>query len=211
MSYFIMGYGYTWWRGDELPSLPPLDGFRAERTRDVPLLARLHQLDIPTIETRFETGNKAYVAFIHDEPVGYGWSASKTVGIIEAGVEWPLAPGDRGLWDFVTLEPWRGRNIYPKLLQSILRNEESEAERFWIGHRADNDASKRGIVKAGFQLSNIGVMTPEFRPRAVPRGDRKRALADPQGKHFGFIKLADKDMVLFDFKNMGNGPPISSD
>lgn len=209
MTYFIMGYAYTWWRGDELPSLPSLDGFRSEYTEDVQLLAKLHKLDVPTIETRLETSNKPYVAFIQDEPVAYGWSATKTVGIVEAGIEWPLTPSDRALWDFVTFEAWRGRGIYPLLLQAILRTEQSEAERFWIGHRADNDASKRGILKAGFQLSNIGVMTPDYQPRAVPRGNRERALVDPQGKHFGFIELADKDMTTFNFENMGDGPPVN--
>ncbi len=120
-----------------------------------------------------------------------------------------LTPSDRALWDFVTFEAWRGRGIYPLLLQAILRTEQSEAERFWIGHRADNDASKRGILKAGFQLSNIGVMTPDYQPRAVPRGNRERALVDPQGKHFSFIELADKDMTTFNFENMGDGPPVN--
>lgn len=205
MTYFIMGYAYTWWRGDDLPSLPSLDGFRSEYTDDIPLLAQLHNLDIPTIETRFETGNNPYVAFVKDEPVAYGWTATKTMGIAEGGIEWPLSSDDRGLWDFATLEAWRGRGIYPMLLQSILRTEYSEVERFWIGHRADNDASKRGIVKAGFQLSNIvGTMMPDNQPWAAPRGDRERALADPQGKHFGFIELADEDMKLFSFENMGD-------
>lgn len=53
-------------------------------------------------------------------------------------VSWPLAPGDRGLWDFATLEGWRGRGIYPRLLQAILRAEEKNADCFWIGHRGDN-------------------------------------------------------------------------
>lgn len=205
-----MGYAYTWWRGDELPSLPSLDGFCSEHTEDMQLLAQLHNLDIPTIETRLEAGNNPCVAFVQDEPVAYGWTATKTMSIADAGLEWPLTSDDRGLWDFVTFETWRGRGIYPLLLQSILRTEESEAERFWIGHRADNDASKRGIVKAGFQLSNIGVMTLDYQPRAVPRGDRKRALLDPQGKYFGFIELADKDMTIFNFENMGDGPPVNS-
>jgi GNAT superfamily N-acetyltransferase len=201
MTYFIMGYEYTWWRGDELPRLPPLDGFCSEPADDTQLLALLHNVDIPSIETRLSAGNTPYVAFLQDKPVAYGWSATKTVGIAEVGLEWRLTPDDRGLWDFVTLEGWRGRGIYPKLLQAILRAEEARAERFWIGHRADNDASKRGILKAGFQLSNIEVLTPDYQPRSVPRGNRQRALVSPLGKHLGLIEVDDKDMALFDFEN----------
>jgi len=208
--YFIIGYVYTWWRGDELPSLPSLDGFYTERAEDIELLAHLHNTDITTIETRLKTGSKPYVAYIEDEPVAYGWSATKTVGIVEAGFEWPLSARDRALWDFVTLEKWRGRSIYPKLLQAILSTEKDDAERFWIGHRADNSSSKRGIVKAGFQLSNITVVTDAFQPRSVPRGDRERAQLDPLGKHYGFIEVADKDMTLFDFESSDSGPPLSS-
>lgn len=208
MTYFIVAYVYTWWRGDELPALSPLADFRCERSDEVQLLARLHELEIEEMARRLETGHKAYIASIQDEPVGYGWTASKTVGVIEAGLEWPLTPSDRALWDFVTLEGWRGRGIYPRLLQAILRLEAAEAERFWIGHRADNAASKRGIIKAGFQLSDIVVLTSDYQPRSVPRGDRERALADPQGKHFGFVDVADEDMIIFDFENMEHNPPV---
>lgn len=210
MTYFIVGYEYTWWRGDELPTLPPLEGFRAGRTEDVQLLAHLHGLDVPAIEDRLQTGNAAYLAFLDGEPVAYGWIAAQTVGIVDAGVSWPLGQGDRGLWDFATLEQWRGRGIYPRLLQAILRAEEKNAGCFWIGHRGDNEASRRGILKAGFQLSNVVVLSSDFQPRSVPRGDRQRALASPQGKHFGFAELRDDDLTLFDFANAGSGPPVDS-
>lgn len=32
-----------------------------------------------------------------------------------------------------------------------MRRESAEAEWFWIGHEQDNDASERGIMKAGFR------------------------------------------------------------
>jgi hypothetical protein len=88
------------------------------------------------------------------------------------------------------------------LLQAILRSEQSEADKFWIGHRVDNYASKRGIEKAGFQLVNFVVLAPERQLRLVPRGNRARSHGDPQGRHFGFIKVADEEMAVFNFGDL---------
>jgi len=63
---------------------------------------------------------------------------------------WPITPPDRVLWDSATMPAFRGRGIYPQLLQAILRREESEAEKFWVGHRADNIASQRGRFPYSF-------------------------------------------------------------
>jgi hypothetical protein len=111
---------------------------------------------------------------------------------------WPITPPDRGLWDFFTLEGARGRGIYPHLLQAILCLEQDEAEKFWLGHRVDNHASKRGIEKAGFQQVNFVVATPERQIKLVPRGNLTRSHGDPQGRHFGFVEVVDEDMTVFD-------------
>jgi hypothetical protein len=55
------------------------------------------------------------------------------------------------LYGFVTHPDWRGRGIYPHLLQTMLRTEEQES--FWIMHLLENTASQRGIHKAGFRLA----------------------------------------------------------
>ncbi|MFO7679122.1 MAG: GNAT family N-acetyltransferase [Chloroflexota bacterium] len=197
MTYYIMARTYTWWRGDDLPALPPLPDFRCERVVDVTLLARLHKVESAKIEERLADANTAYVAFIADEPAGYGWSGANSVGV--GDVFWPIPPNSRGLWDFFTLESARGRGIYPHLLQAILREEQNEAGKFWLGHRVDNYASQRGIEKAGFSLVNLVVFTPERQIRLAPRGNLARSYGDPQGKHLGFAEVADEDMELFDF------------
>ena len=202
MTYHIMAITYTWWRDDDLPPLPPLPDFRFERVVDVPLLARLLNVEPIKIEKRLADANSAYVAFIEDEPAGYGWSGANSVGV--ADIFWPIPPQSRGLWDFFTLESARGRGIYPHLLQAILRKEQDEAEKFWLGHRVDNDASKRGIEKAGFALVNWVVLTPEQQIRLVPRGNLSRAYGDPQGRHMGFVEVADADMKAFDFGNLSD-------
>jgi GNAT superfamily N-acetyltransferase len=65
-------------------------------------------------------------------------------------VAFEVPPGNRYLMDFYTLPAWRGRGIYPRLLQAILARESAEAKRFWILHHRGNVASARGIEKAGF-------------------------------------------------------------
>jgi GNAT superfamily N-acetyltransferase len=202
MTYHILAKTYTWWRGDDLPPLPPLPDFRCEPVADVPLLAGLHNVESAKIEERMVDANTAYVAFIADEPAGYGWSGANSVGV--ADVFWPIPPHSRGLWDFFTLESARGRGIYPHLLQAILRREQNEAEKFWLGHRVDNYASQRGIEKAGFSLVNWVVLTPERQIRLAPRGNLSRSFGDPQGRHLGFAEVADADTEPFDFDGLSD-------
>jgi GNAT superfamily N-acetyltransferase len=165
-------------------------------------LAKLHQVEPARIEMRLADANTAYVAMFEDEPAGYGWSGAHSVGV--ADIYWPIPPSSRGLWDFCTLDAWRGRGIYPHLLQAILRSEQTEAEKFWIGHRADNLASKRGIEKAGFQLANYVVFTPDRQIRLTPRGELTRSYEDPQGLHTGFIEVAEADLTAFEFENFSD-------
>ena len=63
MTYFVVANVYTWWRGDDLPALPPLPDFRCQRVDDVQLLAGLRNVGPQAIETRLATENNAYVAF----------------------------------------------------------------------------------------------------------------------------------------------------
>jgi hypothetical protein len=72
MSYHILAMTYTWWHGDDLPSLSPLPDFRCEPMVDVPLLAKLHKVEATKIEERLADANTAYLVFLEDEPVGYG-------------------------------------------------------------------------------------------------------------------------------------------
>lgn len=203
MLHSILAMTYTWWRGDDLPPLRPMPEFRCERVAEVPLLARLHKLEPSKIEARLEDANTAYVAYFNDEPAGYGWSGAKSVGV--ADIFWPITSPNHGLWDFFTLEEWRGYGIYPHLLQAILRWEQGEAEKFWLGHRVDNDASRRGIEKAGFKLVNYVVFTPERQLRLVPSGALARSHEDPQGLHCGFVEVGDEEMAVFDFGDLADG------
>lgn len=199
MPYHVVGYTYTWWRGDALPGLSPLPDFRAGPAPDTQLLAQLQQLDVPKMEARIATGNHPYVAFLGALPAAYGWCATQRFGIQAVNVEWALRPGERGLWDFATLPAWRGQGIYPRLLQAILTAELPEAARFWISHRGDNDASRQGILKAGFQLVGMTALAADGRPKTILRGSRERALLNPMGENTELIEAEDADLVPADF------------
>lgn len=174
-----LGCAYHWWQGDPLPELPPLPGFAARLVTDKGLLAQLHRLDEDAIQARFDEGAHCYVAFLKDTPAGYGWVGTKVGHIREIGLEWTLGEPDCVLWDFVTLPAYRGRGVYPHLLQAIIRAEAAHAERFWIGHQGQNVASQRGIQKAGFILHNLSLLTADGQIVHQPQGDLARATADP--------------------------------
>lgn len=155
----VMGRGYSWTRGDPLPRLAPLPGLRAGPTADLGLLATLASLPVEEVQRRVTVGNQPYLAWIDENPAAYGWSGVGEMPGAGPRLDTNLPPGTRLLWDFATLPAWRGRGIYPRLLQAILTLD-TEAARFMIGHQVDNEASRRGILKAGFRHMADMVLTP---------------------------------------------------
>jgi hypothetical protein len=53
---------WTWWPGDALASLTPLDEFSADSTVHVPELQVLAGLDEAEIRARLAAGNQCYVS-----------------------------------------------------------------------------------------------------------------------------------------------------
>jgi GNAT superfamily N-acetyltransferase len=144
---------YSWWRSDSSANLAHLPGFEVEVAENYPLIAELARLDLGTILARVRDRHRPYVARLSGTPVAYGWSGASRASIGELGLEFAIPAGNCYLWDFATLPEWRGIGIYPRLLNAILQRESSEVERFWIGHVHGNNASMRGIVKAGFSAA----------------------------------------------------------
>ena len=111
--------------------------------------------DIPADEVagRLAAGHALFTARVDDDLAAYGWSASERAHIGGLDLHFAIPPNERYLWDFVTLPAYRGLGIYPLLLQAILRRQADVADGFWIGHEPTNDASRRGILKAGFRVA----------------------------------------------------------
>ncbi|HEY0604922.1 MAG TPA: GNAT family N-acetyltransferase [Herpetosiphonaceae bacterium] len=187
MSYKLLGYGYAWWSSDPFPQLSPRVDLRVTSTDDAALVADLARLNPEEIVSRMEQGNQAYVGYVRDQPIAYGWSAAKIGAIYELDLVFEIPPGNRYLWDFATLPEWRGCGVYPRLLQAIIEQEQPAAQRFWIGHTADNHASRQGILKAGFQTIEALVRTESRQLKILPLDGSPRAALSPMGLRLGVL------------------------
>jgi GNAT superfamily N-acetyltransferase len=124
--------------------------FTAAATAEATLLAQMAKLDVAEVQRRLQAGHRPYLAWLGDSAVAYGWVATRSAHIGELDLTIALPAEDRYLWDFATLPEWRGRGIYPRLLQAIVRQEAAQASRLWIIAAPENRASSAGIAKAGF-------------------------------------------------------------
>jgi GNAT superfamily N-acetyltransferase len=141
----------SWWRGDPLPALPQTPGLTVRRVTRWDEAQQVTGLTEDRVVARYEDGNALYAAFLDEQPAGYGWLARQTGRIDELRLVFELPHAELYLWDFVTLPAFRGRGVYPQLLQAIIRAEDG-ISRFWIGYEGRNLASARGIEKAGFRV-----------------------------------------------------------
>ena len=164
----------AWWRGDARPALEPLAGFAARPVTDAGLISAANGIEPGEALRRFAAGHRAYVGFADEAPATYGWVATREVSLGELAIERILPAGDRYLWDFGTLPAFRGRGLYPRLLDAILQGEH-DASRFWIVYAPENEPSGVGIARAGFatvaELSHtadarVGLLAGEAADRA---------------------------------------------
>ena len=137
-------------RDDPAPLLPPLAGLGVQREHDAATMARLQARPQRDIARRFDAGHRAYVARRDGATAAWGWVATREAAMGELGAAFRVPPGERYLWNFVTLPAHRGLGIYPRLLDAIVRAESGDAERFWIAYAPENHASGTGIRRAGF-------------------------------------------------------------
>jgi GNAT superfamily N-acetyltransferase len=164
-----VGLFYAWWAGDALPDLRrPLE-LIVEHNPSAAVMRQVVALSDEQIRQRLSEGNQALVARMGGAPAAIGWSSAGRVEIGELGLDFTLPPGHRYLWDFVTLPEWRGRGIYPALLQEFLE-ERTRTECFWVGHDLENAASARGILRAGFQTVGEVYAVPGVGPVFVAGG-----------------------------------------
>ena len=137
-------------RDDVMPQLSPIAGLLVRRERDAALMAALQGRSEEDMANRFAAGHRAYVAYLGGEATAFGWVATRVATIGELYATFEIPEGERYLWNFVTLRAHRGKGIYPRLVDAILRAESREADRFWIAYAPENHALGAGIRKAGF-------------------------------------------------------------
>jgi GNAT superfamily N-acetyltransferase len=148
-----------------MTALPGLD---IRRELDAARLARLQQRQESDILRRFADQHRAYVAWLDDVPVAWGWVATRSATIGELELRLTLDVRERYLWNFSTLPAFRGRGIYPVLLERIVQAESAEAEGFWIAWAPENHASGAGIRKAGFR--HVAELSFDLRGRPAVHG-----------------------------------------
>lgn len=171
------GLLWTWWKGDLLPELAPFPFLSIIATENRYVLARLMGVTTDEVATVLQEGHRGYIAYINNIPVAYGWSASNRANFGEGRVHFRVPANQSYLYNFVTLPAWRGRGIYPRLLQSILRAESRTYERFWIVHQLANTASQHGIARAGFQIASSVHFTEDDSLMLVAEQANQRAQA----------------------------------
>jgi hypothetical protein len=170
------GLLWTWWQGDEQPEYPALKGLSIQQSNDRNLMRRYMMLTPADITHRLKEGHRVYLATIDDTIVAYGWSAIGKAAFGSPTVLFQVPTGNRYLYHFVTLPPWRGQGIYPRLLQNIIEHESNKSERFWIIHQQRNTASRRGIASAGFHIAGQ-ISGTQYEKYVIGGEDEQRAQA----------------------------------
>jgi GNAT superfamily N-acetyltransferase len=145
-----------------------------EASQHVELLSHLMGIPSADLSEQLWLGHPAYLARLGTLPVACGWSATGAVTLLGGRVTLHVPPNHRYLYGFVTHPDWRGRGIYPHVLQAILRTEAQE--HFWIMHLIENASSQRGIHKAGFRIAGRLAFFPSGGLGLIPpAGDSERA------------------------------------
>jgi len=160
-------------RSKKATNLPELPGLTIEREHDAQFMAALQGKPVAEMQRRFDEGHRAYVARMYGAPAAWGWVATREATIGELNATLLIPQDHRYLWNFVTIAPYRGLGIYPRLLNAIIEAE-SDADQFWIAYAPENRASAAGIHKAGFvtlaELSFDASGSPAVRPIAQEGG-----------------------------------------
>ncbi|WOK09283.1 hypothetical protein RT717_11600 [Imperialibacter roseus] len=142
---------FTFWRGDVHAAPGTTNNLSIQKEWDTTTLATLMKLEPQAIARRFQEGNEAWVVRLEAEHVSFGWLGRGRVRIGELSREVDVPQGNAYLWNFRTLEAYRGRGYYVQLLRTMVEAEAAISHRLWIISAPENQSSYNGIMKAGFQ------------------------------------------------------------
>ncbi|GIX46565.1 MAG: hypothetical protein KatS3mg131_0776 [Candidatus Tectimicrobiota bacterium] len=132
-----------------------------------------HIPDRHLFAARLERGEQFWTAQLQEKIVAYCWAAQRPVDIGEIRRVIHPRHGEVYLYDAFTFAAYRGRNLYPALLQHILQASRAQGlQRALIFVLSDNTASIRGVQKAGFREFQrvvytrfLGIPWYRYRPR----------------------------------------------
>jgi hypothetical protein len=158
---------WTWWHGDLLPALAPLEDFSAEACTNVTELIQC-------------TGRRCTrLRRALPRTIGATSPASATARWHTAGWLTPalLLASSMSRFNSPAVTATSGisrpcpRGVYPRLLQRMLRHEGRPGHRFWIINAPENVALAKGIEKAGFRIAGDLAFTQDGRAGLLSRPD----------------------------------------
>jgi hypothetical protein len=123
-------------------------------SRELPRLGDIGPVDLGECDERLSRGDLCYGVWIGDALAHYSWvQGAGSHEISAAGLEQPVAPADFWIYNCRTADRFRGRRIYPYVLEHIVDRALAAGKRCgWIYTSGTNYASQRGISRAGFVL-----------------------------------------------------------
>ncbi len=142
---------FTIWYGDDFVAPKPMANLSIKREFNAATLASLMNQEEQNIKQRFQEGHEAWLVKLEDKPISFGWLSREQARIGELSKEINIPKANAYLWNFRTLEAYRGRGYYVQLLRTIIEAELKISSRLWIISAPENQSSFNGIVKAGFK------------------------------------------------------------
>jgi ribosomal protein S18 acetylase RimI-like enzyme len=111
-----------------------------------------HLTDRYLFQARLERGEQFWTAQLNNRIVSYCWATRDPVEIGEIRCRIHPRADEIYFYDAFTYAEYRGRNLYPALLQRMLEHSHHAGlRRALIFVLSDNTASIRGVEKAGFK------------------------------------------------------------
>jgi len=119
---------------------------------DLPALTiAMGEDSIEEIRSRFEAGKWCFGAWIANRLASFGWVSFEEEAVGELRLRLSLLTGEAYIWNCVTLPVFRNYHLYSALLAFIVGELFTIPYcRVWIGADQENEASQRGIARAGF-------------------------------------------------------------
>src|SRR5690606_27120716 len=105
-----------------LPDIPGLSTFRYASVHSLHLVRNAIQRPEQEIRERLLAGDVVYITYAITTPAAFGWVTQAIAAIGELGLNFEVPEDHCYLWDFVTRPDYRGRGLYPHLLQTIMRD-----------------------------------------------------------------------------------------
>jgi len=118
----------------------------------MPQIREMNEMKFRQFHKRMERGDSCYIGFSDSVPCHYSWvmHSGNTMNIFSAGKKFNVSDDMAWIFDCRTNDNYRGKSIYPHVINLISNNLISQGKIVFIDTTTDNKASVKGISKAGF-------------------------------------------------------------